>query len=63
MQRNKIKATLQAGGSVLGTCITDCLNPEIVIVVKAAGLDFFFIDGEHARTTLGDVQNFVRVAK
>lgn len=63
MQKNKIKAVLQAGGSVLGTCITDCFNPEIVMAVKAAGLDFFFIDSEHARTGFDDIQNFVRVAK
>ena len=63
MQQNAIKATLQAGGSVLGTCITDCFNPEIVMAVKAAGLDFFFIDSEHARTSFDDVQGFVRVAK
>ena len=48
---------------VLGTCITDCFNPEIVVAVQAAGLDFFFIDSEHARTTFDDVQGFVRVAK
>ena len=63
MQRNAIKATLQTGGTVLGTCITDCFNPEIVVAIQAAGLDFFFIDSEHARTTFDDVQGFVRVAK
>ena len=63
MQENTIKATLQAGGTVLGTCITDCFNPEIVVAVQAAGLDFFFIDSEHARTSFDDVQGFVRVVK
>ncbi len=63
MQKNTIKATLQTGGTVLGTCITDCFNPEIVIAIQAAGLDFFFIDSEHARTSFDDVQGFVRVAK
>ena len=63
MQENTIKATLQAGGTALGTCVTDCFNPEIVIAVQAAGLDFFFIDSEHARTSFNDVQAFVRVAK
>ena len=63
MKQNTIKATLQAGGSVLGTCVTDCFNPEIVVAIKAAGLDFFFIDSEHSRTGFDDVQSFVRVAK
>lgn len=63
MQKNAIKATLQTGGTVLGTCVTDCFNPEIVVAIQAAGLDFFFIDSEHARTSFDDVQSFVRVAK
>ena len=63
MQQNSIKATLQAGGTVLGTCVTDCFNPEIVVAIQAAGLEFFFIDSEHARTSFDDVQGFVRVAK
>ncbi len=63
MRHNTIKATLQAGGSVLGTCVTDCFNPEIVVAIDAAGLDFFFIDTEHSRTAFDDVQTFVRVAK
>ena len=63
MKQNTIKATLQAGGSVLGTCVSDCFNPEIVVAIQAAGLDFFFIDSEHARTSFDDVQAFVRVAK
>ncbi|MCY4595057.1 MAG: hypothetical protein OXC19_09705, partial [Bryobacterales bacterium] len=62
MKQNAIKATLQAGGSVLGTCVSDCFNPEIVVAIQAAGLDFFFIDSEHARTSFDDVQAFVRVA-
>ena len=63
MKKNAIKATLQSGGTVLGTCVSDCLNLEIVVAIQAAGLDFFFIDTEHARTSFDDVQGFVRVAK
>lgn len=63
MQNNHIKRSLQAGGTVLGTCITDCFNPEIVVAIEAAGLDFFFSDSEHSRTGLDDVQGLVRVAK
>ena len=43
--------------------MTDCFNPEIVTAIQAAGLDFFFIDSEHARTSFDDVQGFVRGAK
>ncbi len=63
MQNNHIKRSLQGGGTVLGTCITDCFNPEIVVAIESAGLDFFFIDSEHSRTGFDDVQALVRVAK
>ncbi len=63
MQNNLIKRSLQSGGTVLGTCLTDCFNPEIVVAIEAAGLDFFFVDTEHSRTGFDDVQTLVRVAK
>ena len=63
MQRNHIKHTLKDGGWVLGTCLTDYLGPEAVTVIKAAGLDHFFIDAEHSRTSFSDIQNLVRAAK
>lgn len=63
MQRNHIKHTLKDGGWVLGTCLTDYLGAEAVTVIKAAGLDHFFIDAEHSRTSFNDIQNLVRAAK
>jgi 2-dehydro-3-deoxyglucarate aldolase/4-hydroxy-2-oxoheptanedioate aldolase len=63
MQRNHIKHTLKDGGWVLGTCLTDYLGPEAVTVIKAAGLDHFFIDAEHSRASFTDIQNLVRTAK
>lgn len=63
MKTNNIKHTLSGGGSVLGTCITDYLSAEAPAIISAAGLDFFFIDTEHAPTTYRDVQTLVRSAK
>ena len=63
MQTNTIKHKLQAGGSVLGTCITDHVSPEIVTIFKAAGLDFFFIDTEHSVPSYRDVQTLVRAGR
>ncbi len=63
MQTNTIKQALQAGGRVLGTCITDHTSPEIVTVFKAAGLDFFFIDTEHSVPSYRDIQTLVRAAR
>ena len=63
MQTNRIKHILRAGGSVLGTCVTDHTSPEIVTIFKAAGLDFFFIDTEHSVPSYRDVQTLVRVGR
>ncbi len=63
MQTNTIKHKLQAGGSVLGTCITDHTSPEIVTIFKAAGLDFFFVDTEHSVPSYRDVQTLVRAGR
>jgi 2-keto-3-deoxy-L-rhamnonate aldolase RhmA len=63
MQTNTIKEKLKAGGSVLGTCVTDHTSPEIVTIFKAAGLDFFFIDTEHSIPSYRDVQTLVRAGR
>lgn len=63
MQKNTIKQTLHSGGTVLGTCLTDYVAPEVVQIIKAAGLDFFFIDTEHSATDYRDIQTLVRVAR
>jgi 2-keto-3-deoxy-L-rhamnonate aldolase RhmA len=63
MQTNTIKRRLKAGGSVLGTCITDHVSPEIVTIFKAAGLDFFFVDTEHSVPSYRDVQTLVRAGR
>lgn len=63
MLSNTIKAKLQAGGSVLGTCVTDYITTEVAPTIKAAGLDFFFIDTEHSVADYRDIQNLVRSAK
>ncbi len=63
MQTNTIKHKLQQGGTVLGSCITDYTSPEVVTLLKAAGLDFFFIDTEHSPTDYREIQTLVRVAR
>lgn len=63
MQKNLVKAKLREGGTVLGTCLTDFYGPEVVTTIKAAGLDFFFIDTEHSAASERDIQTLVRVAR
>ena len=63
MQTNTIKHTLKAGGSVLGTAITDHVSPETVTIFKAASLDCFFVDTEHSVPSYQDVQTLVRAGR
>ena len=63
MQTNTIKHKLNQGGTVLGTCLTDYVSPEVVTILKAADFDFFFIDTEHSPTDYREIQTLVRVSR
>ena len=63
MQSNTIKHKLKAGGWVLGTCLTDYFGPEVVTILKAAGMEHFFIDAEHSAPSFADIQTLVRAGK
>lgn len=63
MQKNTVKERLRAGGLVYGTSLGGCLEPEISIVLAAAGVDFFFIDTEHSTTTYAQIQGLCRTAR
>jgi 2-keto-3-deoxy-L-rhamnonate aldolase RhmA len=63
LQKNTIKERLKSGGVVYGTSLGGCLEPEISIVLAAAGADFFFIDTEHSTTTYAQVQGLCRTAR
>jgi 4-hydroxy-2-oxoheptanedioate aldolase len=63
LQTNTIKERLKAGGMVYGTSLGGCLEPEIPIVLAAAGLDFFFVDTEHSTTTYAQIQGLCRTGR
>jgi 2-dehydro-3-deoxyglucarate aldolase/4-hydroxy-2-oxoheptanedioate aldolase len=63
MQNNIIKTKLGEGGTVVGTCLTDYVGPEVITILKAAGMDFAFIDTEHSPTDYREIQALVRVAR
>ena len=63
MHKNRAKVILKEGGTILGTCVTDYVGTEVVPTIKAAGLDFFFLDTEHSPASYRDIQNLVRAAK
>jgi 2-keto-3-deoxy-L-rhamnonate aldolase RhmA len=63
MQTNTAKRKLEAGEAVYGTSLTECFDAEIAILLKAAGLDFFFTDTEHAAADYHDIQGLCRAAR
>lgn len=63
MHKNRAKSILKQGGTILGTSVTDYVATEVVPTIKAAGLDFFFLDTEHATASYRDIQNLARAAK
>lgn len=63
MQKNTIKERLNAGECVYGTSLEDCLDPEIAVVLAAAGLDFFFIDTEHCTASYAQIQQACRAGR
>ncbi len=63
MLSNPVKASLKAGLSVFGTSLTDCLDPEFAVLLRAAGLDFFFVDTEHSPAGYCQIQGLCRSAR
>lgn len=63
MQRNVVKEILRTGECAYGTSLEDCLDPEVAVVLAAAGLDFFFIDTEHSPASYTQIQAVCRAAR
>ena len=63
MQKNTVKEILKAGKCVYGTSLEDCLDPEMAMVLAAAGLDFFFVDTEHSTATYAQIQALSRAGR
>jgi len=63
MQKNTLKEKLRDQECVYGSSLEDCLDPEIAVVLAAAGLDFFFIDTEHCAAGYSEIQGLCRAAR
>jgi 4-hydroxy-2-oxoheptanedioate aldolase len=63
LQRNVVKEKLKAGGTVYGTSLGEWLDPELPVLLSAAGLDFFFIDTEHSATGYDHIKGLCRTAR
>lgn len=60
MQENLTKKKLKIGECVYGTSLEDCLDPEMAVLLAAAGLDFFFVDTEHCPASPAQIQALCR---
>jgi 2-keto-3-deoxy-L-rhamnonate aldolase RhmA len=63
MQGNRMRAGVERGEVQIGTWVTLVRNPAILMLLKAAGLDFARVDMEHTSTsieTIGDMATMAR---
>jgi 4-hydroxy-2-oxoheptanedioate aldolase len=60
LQSNLTKRKLKSGECVYGTSLEDCLDPEMAVLLEAAGLDFFFVDTEHCTASPAQIQALCR---
>lgn len=63
VQPNVVKRKLKASECVYGTSLEDCLDPEIAVLLAAAGLDFFFVDTEHCPASPAQIQALCRAGR
>jgi 4-hydroxy-2-oxoheptanedioate aldolase len=63
VRKNDVKQMLRDGKCVYGTSLEDSLDPEMAVLLRAAGLDFFFIDTEHSPANYSQIQGLCRAAR
>jgi len=63
LQKNPLKEKLKSGKAAYGTSLGDWLDPELPVLLAAAGLDFFFIDTEHSTTSYEQIKGLCRTAR
>jgi 4-hydroxy-2-oxoheptanedioate aldolase len=63
MRENRVKRILQAGGTVVGTMISEVRGPGVMRMLGTAGLDFVYIDLEHSTYSLETVGDLILAAQ
>jgi 2-keto-3-deoxy-L-rhamnonate aldolase RhmA len=63
MNSNPMRAALTAGRPQIGTWLTMVRNPEILSLMKAAGLDFARVDMEHTALTIERIADMALVSR
>jgi 2-dehydro-3-deoxyglucarate aldolase/4-hydroxy-2-oxoheptanedioate aldolase len=62
MRVNKVKQALKEGKLQLGCSVSNIRSPEIARILGAAGLDWAYLDSEHAGFDLETLQDMARAA-
>ena len=62
MPKNRVKATLKAGGAVTGPILHEARSAGLIKLMAAAGHDFVFIDTEHGMYNMETVADLVQMA-
>ncbi|WP_431285130.1 HpcH/HpaI aldolase family protein [Humitalea sp. 24SJ18S-53] len=63
MQVNRMRAGIERGEVQIGTWVTMVQNPAILMLLKAAGVDFARIDMEHTATTMDTIGDMATMAR
>ncbi|MBI1801538.1 MAG: aldolase [Chloroflexi bacterium] len=63
MIENKVKHLLKAGGTAIGTMVTDTRTPAVAVVLANAGFDYFILDTEHGPYSMETVADLMLMAR
>jgi 2-dehydro-3-deoxyglucarate aldolase/4-hydroxy-2-oxoheptanedioate aldolase len=63
MKSNHVRRAIKAGECVVGTMISEMLNPEVAYILATAGMDFLMVDCEHSAIGFESIQNIMRAAR
>jgi len=63
MKPADLRARLREGRPVLGTMVSLCRTPDVMLVVARSEMDFALIDTEHGAFTTETVADLCRVAR
>lgn len=63
MRKNKTKALLRQGETVIGAWLDEVRSPAVAQLLAAAGLDFLIVDMEHAPYNMETMADIVRMAR
>lgn len=63
MQGNRMRAGVERGEVQIGTWVTMVRNPDILMLLKSAGLDFARVDMEHTAASIETIGHMATMAR